>query len=241
MQDTSHPLDTQLLEERMLRIRPLRRAVDIVVSATLLVLASPLLLLSAAAVLIGDGRPVFFRQERLGEGAVPFRLTKLRTMRAGGSGAAVTAIGDARITRVGGFLRRTALDELPQLWDVLRGRMTLVGPRPESLELAARYPASCRAVLLARPGLTGPAQLRYREASAVPPPGADVETWYLDVLVPLRVQADLTYLSRPTLIATFRLLLVTAAFVVGLADVQAPPVGAATLSGQRPPLPPPTR
>jgi lipopolysaccharide/colanic/teichoic acid biosynthesis glycosyltransferase len=229
-----------LVDEALFRVRPLRRAVDVAVSATLLVLTAPVLLLAAAAVLLADGRPVLFRQERLGEGAVPFRLTKLRTMRAGRTGAAVTATGDPRITRVGLFLRRTALDELPQLWDVLRGRMTLVGPRPESLELAERYPESCRPVLSARPGLTGPSQLRYREASTVPPPGVDVEAWYLEVLVPLRVQADLTYLSRPTLAATLRVLVVTAAFVVGLADVQAPAPGAGALSGRSRLVPPST-
>ena len=187
-------------------------------------LTAPLVLVAAVLILLTDGRPVLFRQERIGEDGVPFRLTKLRTMRAAPAGGAaeVTATGDPRITRVGAALRRTSVDELPQLWHVLTGRMTLVGPRPESVGLAARYPESCRPVLLARPGLTGPAQLRYREASAVPPAGwTDVEGWYLDVVVPLRVAADLEYLRRPTVGATLRLLLVTALFVVGLADVQA--------------------
>jgi lipopolysaccharide/colanic/teichoic acid biosynthesis glycosyltransferase len=229
-----------LVDDNLFRIRPMRRAVDILVSAAMLILTAPVLLAAAAAVLLSDGRPVLFRQERLGEGGVPFRLTKLRTMRGGGPGAAVTAIGDERITKVGLLLRRTALDELPQLWDVLRGRMTLVGPRPESIELAARYPSSCRAVLMARPGLTGPAQLRYREASALPPPGIDVEAWYLEVLVPLRVQADLTYLARPTIGATFRVLVLTAGFVLGLTDVQAPPLRDAALTGRSRLQPPPS-
>jgi len=213
-----------MTEHRSFRVGPGRRAVDVAASAVLVLLTAPLVLVAAVLILLTDGRPVLFRQERVGEDGVPFRLTKLRTMRAAPAGGAaeVTATGDPRITRLGAALCRTSIAELPQLWHVLSGRMTLVGPRPESVGLAARYPESCRPVLLARPGLTGPAQLRYREASAVPPAGwTDVEGWYLDVVVPLRVAADLEYLRRPTVGATLRLLLVTALFVVGLADVQA--------------------
>jgi lipopolysaccharide/colanic/teichoic acid biosynthesis glycosyltransferase len=199
-----------------------RRLLDVVVSALLLLLVAPMLLMAALALVLDDGRPVFYRQVRIGEGGRPFRLLKLRSMRTGRAGAEVTAAGDPRITRLGRVLRRTSLDEVPQLWHVLRGEMTLVGPRPESAALAGRYPEDCRPVLLARPGLTGPAQLRYRERSAVPPDGwDDVERWYLDVLVPLRVQADLEFLRRPTLWATLRSMCVTAMFVVGLVDVQA--------------------
>jgi len=141
-------------------------------------------------------------------------------MRAGPACPGLTVADDPRITRVGAFLRRTSLDELPQLWHVLRGTMTLVGPRPESLALAARYPADCVAVLQARPGLTGPAQLRIREAANVPPPGVDVESYYLTVLVPRRTRLDLDYLRRPTLAATLRYVVLTGLFVVGLADIQ---------------------
>ena len=101
--------------------------------------------------------------------------------------------------------------------------MTLVGPRPESVALAGALSRSCRPVLLARPGLTGPAQLHYRERPPSRRPGwTDVEGWYLDVLVPLRVAADQEYLRRPTVGATLHYLVVTALFVLGLADVQAP-------------------
>ena len=204
------------------RVTVARRALDIVVGSTLLVVTAPVLLTAALLVLVTDGRPVLFRQERIGEGGVPFRLTKLRTMRASDSGAGVTTQGDSRVTPIGALLRRTSIDELPQVWDVVRGRMTLVGPRPESASLAERYPAGCRAVLQARPGLTGPAQLTYRERSAIPPQGwGDVEEWYLTTMVPLRVQADLSYLRRPTITATIRMLWLTAMFVVGLVDLEA--------------------
>jgi lipopolysaccharide/colanic/teichoic acid biosynthesis glycosyltransferase len=203
-----------------------RRVLDVVVAGLLLLVTAPLLLLVALLLVLDDGRPVLYRQVRVGEHGVPFRLLKLRSMRTSRPGtepgAGVTAEGDPRITRLGRILRRTSIDELPQLWHVLRGQMTLVGPRPESLMLAQRYPDSCRHVLSARPGLTGPAQLRYRERSAVPPEGwGDVEEWYLTVVVPVRVEADLEFLRRPTLWATVSSLCTTAMFVIGLVDVQA--------------------
>ena len=211
-------------------ISPARRLLDVLVGGLLLILASPLLAVVAVLLLVTSGRPVLFRQSRVGESGRPFTLYKFRTMRLLASGPEITAATDVRITRIGGFLRRTAIDELPQLWHVLRGQMTLVGPRPESAALAAGYPEACRPVLQARPGLTGPAQLRYRERSAVPPNGrTDVERWYLEVLVPLRVAADREYLDRPTVGRTLYYLLVTALFVVGLADLQQP-VGAQTAS-----------
>jgi lipopolysaccharide/colanic/teichoic acid biosynthesis glycosyltransferase len=176
--------------------------------------------LAALLILMTDGRPVMFSQIRIGERGRAFTLYKLRTMRASQAGPTVTAQFDPRITPVGALLRRLSIDELPQLWHVLRGQMTLVGPRPESEQLAKRYPQPYRSVLLARPGLTGPAQLYYRERSALPPPGWDVEAWYLTVLVPLRVRADREYLDRPTIRLTVGLLAQTALWLVGMADLQ---------------------
>jgi lipopolysaccharide/colanic/teichoic acid biosynthesis glycosyltransferase len=206
-----------------LKVGPGRRLLDMLIGGLLLVVASPLLLIVAVLVLATSSRPVLFRQARVGENGRSFTLYKFRTMRTVASGPQVTAAKDARITPFGAFLRRTAIDELPQLWHVVRGQMTLVGPRPESATLAARYPDACRPVLQARPGLTGPAQLRYRERSAVPLEGwTDVERWYLDVLVPLRVAADLEYLDRPTIRRTLYYVLITGLFVAGLADLQQP-------------------
>ena len=215
------------------RVSRTRRILDVLVGGLALVLAAPVLALAALATLLVDGRPLFYRAERVGEGGHPFHLYKLRTMRAGPSGPGITAAGDARITSLGLILRRLSIDELPQLWNVVRGQMTLVGPRPESVELAARYREDCREVLLVRPGLTGPAQLRYRERSASPPPGWDVERWYLDTLVPLRVSADLEFVRTATLVGTLHYLVLTALFVVGLVDISEPPI---TASGS--PAPP---
>ena len=205
--------------ERPFPVSRARRLLDVLVAVPLLVLAAPLLGLAALAILVTSGRPVLFVQPRTGEGGRPFPFCKLRTMRPG-DGSGVTAAGDPRITRVGQLLRRTSIDELPQLWHVLTGEMTLVGPRPEGIALAARYPAHLRLPLLARPGLTGPGQLGFRERAAVPPPGWDVDAWYLAVLVPRRVAADLAYLRRPTLRATLRLVLLTAGVVFGLVHLE---------------------
>jgi lipopolysaccharide/colanic/teichoic acid biosynthesis glycosyltransferase len=218
--------DAVLVTPDTFRVGHTRRALDVLCSGLLLLLTLPVLLLAALMVRATDGGPAFYRQLRVGEGGRSFMLLKLRTMSTRGSGPAVTAAGDARITGVGRILRGTSIDELPQLWHVFRGEMTLVGPRPESLALAAHYPESCRFVLTARPGLTGPAQLRYRERSAVPPVGwgagwGDVEAWYLQRLVPLRVEADLEYLTRPTAWQTVRYLWRTALFVVGFGGTKA--------------------
>lgn len=205
-----------------LQVRPARRALDVMVALVLLVVTLPVMLVVACLVLLLEGRPVLFTQERVGENGRPFLLYKFRSMRKA-DGPGVTAEHDVRVTRIGALLRRTSLDELPQLWHVLRGQMTLVGPRPESVGLALRYPQQCRFVLNARPGLTGPAQLAYRERAAVPPPGwTDAEAWYLTVLVPLRAAADLEFLARPTVWRAVRYMLLTACFLAGLVDPQRP-------------------
>ncbi len=202
-------------------IGPVRRILDILVATVLLLVTAPFVAVIAVLILVTDGRPVFFRQTRVGEQGRRFLLYKLRTLRMVASGPELTTEQDSRITPLGAFLRRTGIDELPQLWHVLRGQMTLVGPRPESDTLAGRYPASCQSILLARPGLTGPAQLHYRERSNVLPDGwSDLETYYLQVLVPVRVAADQEYLANPSLRRTVHYLFLTALFVTGLADVQ---------------------
>jgi lipopolysaccharide/colanic/teichoic acid biosynthesis glycosyltransferase len=208
--------ESRLLSAERFRISPARRFLDVTVSATALLFAVPVLALAALLILLTDGRPVFFTQARIGEGGREFPMHKLRSMRVCAAGAGVTTSGDPRITRIGRLLRALSIDELPQLWHVLRGQMTLVGPRPESVGLARRYPGSCRFVLQARPGLTGPSQLTFREAAATPPVGwSDPEEWYLGVLVPLRTQADLEYLLQPSLARTVRWLWATVRLVLG--------------------------
>jgi len=210
------PTATDRLDTSGIPPSPARRALDIAASTALLLLLLPALFAVAAAVRLSGPGPVLYRQLRIGQGGRPFLLVKFRSMRADSTGPAVTAGSDPRVTRVGAVLRRTSLDELPQLWHVLRGAMTLVGPRPDTVDLAARYPEGCRWVLDHRPGITGPAQLYLRDAVTIRPGIDDVETYYLTHLVPRRVALDATYLRRPTLRRTVWFCVATALDVIGL-------------------------
>ncbi len=181
-------------------IAPVRlfRALDLLVAGLALVVFAPLMLAVALAVRL-DGGPALFMQLRMGQGEGPFRMYKFRTMREGKKGPEITLLDDSRVTRVGRFLRITSLDELPQLFNIIRGDMTLVGARPETLSLASRYPPEARAVFQYRPGLTGPTQLHLRDLEAGSSQVEDVEGYYLSELVPKRVALDLEYLSDPNL------------------------------------------
>lgn len=202
-------------------VGPARRVLDVTVSLIVIVLTSPLLLLAALALFVNRSRPVLYRQMRVGEAGRAFTMYKLCTMVPAARAPEFTVPDDPRITRVGRVLRATHVDELPQLLNVLRGDMTLVGPRPETLALAARYPAECRAVLAFRPGLTGPCQVLMRKR--FPPPGVDAEDFYLAELVPQRAALDLRYLDAPTLAATLSLLACTVAVLLKLRPTGAPP------------------
>jgi lipopolysaccharide/colanic/teichoic acid biosynthesis glycosyltransferase len=208
-----------------------RRALDIVVALLgLAVAALPLLALMLAVRLTSPG-PALFRQIRLGQGGRPFVLVKLRSMRVNSSGPDITPAGDPRVTPLGRVLRATSLDELPQLWQVLRGQMTLVGPRPETPRLAAGYPPECRWVFSVRPGLTGPTQVRLRDGDVLPP-GVPADTQaYLARLVPARTAVDATFLARPTLWATLGVLLDTVRYLLGF---PVPPVIPGPASGRPP-------
>jgi lipopolysaccharide/colanic/teichoic acid biosynthesis glycosyltransferase len=143
----------------------MRRAFDLAGAAGLLLLTSPLLALAALAIKLEDGGPVLYRQRRVGKDGVEFELLKLRTMIAGaetqGAGWAVDK-GDPRITRAGRILRRLSLDELPQLWNIVRGDMSLIGPRPTLKYQVEQYEPWKRRRLAVKPGLTGLAQVEGR-------------------------------------------------------------------------------
>jgi lipopolysaccharide/colanic/teichoic acid biosynthesis glycosyltransferase len=139
----------------------MKRVFDVIVAAITLVVASPIMLAAAIAILIESGTPIFFRQERIGAEGRPFSIFKFRTMR-GDAGSQWARPGDDRITRVGALLRRTSIDELPQLFNVLRGEMSIVGPRPEMVDFAASFAGTIpnyeqRHVVA--PGITGWAQV----------------------------------------------------------------------------------
>lgn len=161
------------------------------------VLTLPLVAILAAAVRLDSRGPVFYSTERLGEGARTFWCRKLRTMawRPAAPGPGLTTAADARITRVGAFLRRTRLDELPQLWHVAGGRMRLVGPRPEDPRYADLQNPLHREVFAAKPGITGLTQLLYVDEARLLT-GADPEQRYRDEILPAKLRLDAAYLRH---------------------------------------------
>ena len=177
---------------------PLNRALDVAIAGAGLAITSPLLAAAAIAVKLGDGGPVLFKQTRVGRDGWDFELLKLRTMVVGaekqGAGYAVN-VGDSRITRVGAVLRRTSLDELPQLWNVVRGDMSLIGPRPTLRYQVERYSERQRRRLDVLPGITGWAQIHGR-ASLSWDERIELDVWYVDHRSPL---TDLLILLRTPL------------------------------------------
>ena len=178
----------------------LSRAFDVVVSAVLLSVLSPLMVLIAVAIRIDSPGPAIFTQERLGRGCKPFRMRKFRTLRiCRGEIATTVPKGDARVTRVGHWLRRFRLDELPQLLDVLIGSMALVGPRPEvPANLQAVAPRERERVLLVRPGITGPTQLDFIAEDELLAEVAEPTVIYRQILVPAKVRNDLAWTQSRT-------------------------------------------
>jgi lipopolysaccharide/colanic/teichoic acid biosynthesis glycosyltransferase len=162
--------------------RRVKRALDAVVAGVGLVVSAPFLAASAIAIKVEDGGPVLFRQERIGQDGHAFDIVKLRTMVVNaerlGAGFAVDE-GDSRITRVGAFLRRTSLDELPQLWNILKGEMSLVGPRPTLRYQVEEYTERQRGRLSVPPGVTGWAQVHGR-ASLPWPARIELDLWYVE-------------------------------------------------------------
>jgi len=188
-----------------------KRLFDLVVSALLLLLLSPLLLAIALAVRLDSPGPALFRQLRVGRHGREFRIHKFRTMRVDVAGLSLTVGQDARITRVGHWLRRTRLDELPQLLDVLAGRMSLVGPRPEVPRYVAHWPVGLRErALSVRPGLTDPASLAFIDEASLLAASTDPERTYVQDILPRKLQAAVDYAERATLWTDLRVLWQTA-------------------------------
>jgi lipopolysaccharide/colanic/teichoic acid biosynthesis glycosyltransferase len=184
----------------------IRRAVDVAVAALILLGSAPLLALAALAIKLSSRGPVIYRQRRIGLGGAPFDVLKLRTMVDGaehiGAGLAIDA-GDPRITRVGTLLRRSSLDELPNLWNVLRGEMSLIGPRPTLPAQVAAYDERQRGRLTVRPGITGWAQVNGRAAL----PWSE------------RIELDLHYIANRSLAFDVRILARTVRVLLGGGDL----------------------
>jgi lipopolysaccharide/colanic/teichoic acid biosynthesis glycosyltransferase len=199
-----------------------KRLFDGVLAGLGLLLLAPLMLAVALWIKLDSPGPVFFRQTRVGQHGRLFRIHKFRSMQAPGGAAPVTeaaldadgaaglllTVGDdARITRAGRFLRRTRLDELPQLIDVLQGRMSLVGPRPEVPRYVAHYPAALRARALAvRPGITDPVSLDYLDEAQMLARAADPEHEYITHILPIKLQRAADYAEQASLATDLRVI-----------------------------------
>jgi lipopolysaccharide/colanic/teichoic acid biosynthesis glycosyltransferase len=194
----------------------LKRLFDLVVASTALVLLSPVLLVIAGVILLGSGRPVLFRQTRVGRGGRPFRIVKFRTMvpEAEALGAHVSASSDGRVTGCGRFLRRWYLDELPQLVNVVRGEMSLVGPRPETPDYVDLLAPEELRVLDVLPGLVGPSTLQFMDEALLLAGVGDPDEYYRSTLVHERNRADLSYLELQSFGYDLRLLLRQAVSIV---------------------------
>ena len=189
-----------------------KRLLDVCGSLLGLIVALPLLVVVAVAVKLDSPGPVLFRQLRVGRGGRQFRLYKFRSMSVGAdSGAPITSGGDRRITRVGRIIRLSRVDELPQLINVLKGDMSLVGPRPEAPVIVQQYSEEQREVLHVRPGITGPTQLVSLDEAERLPKDGDSTDYYVRHLLPRKLEMDLQYVRTRTFAEDLRLLLRTPA------------------------------
>jgi len=184
----------------------LRRAFDVAVALVVLAIVAVPLALAALAIKLTSPGPVFFVQRRVGKGGAPFPLYKFRTMTVAQSGPRITVQNDSRVTPVGRILRRWKIDELPQFWNILRGDMTIIGPRPEVPEFVARFGAAERRLLDYTPGLAGMAVLVYPNEAELLRGQPDPEGAYAEQLVPKKAAADLAYEAQRTFLSDLRMI-----------------------------------
>lgn len=187
----------------------LQEFVERVLAALGLIAFSPLIAAATIAVLAEDGRPVLFRQKRIGRLGKPFELLKFRSMRTRGAGTKITAARDARVTRTGALLRRFKIDELPQLWNVVRGDMGLIGPRPEIPEFVDLKDGTWRRVLEVKPGISDLATLIYRDEEKLLSAATETERFYQDSVLPGKLALSLHYLKIRSFWTDLQLLALT--------------------------------
>jgi lipopolysaccharide/colanic/teichoic acid biosynthesis glycosyltransferase len=188
----------------------LKRAFDLVIALLGMIILSPLFAVVAVLIKLDSPGSVFFQGPRVGKAGRPFKIVKFRTMvqNAARLGPGITLSGDPRVTRIGRWLRRAKIDELPQLWNVVCGEMSLVGPRPEDPRYVTLYTDEQRRILSVRPGITSLASIQSRHEEALLPAG-DVDT-YVQSLMPAKLKIDLEYLDHQTFFSDICVLLRTA-------------------------------
>jgi len=175
------------------------RAFDLCVALVALPFAIVVGTAIAVLVFVDSPGPIFFHSRRVGQGGEPFDMLKFRKMHRDAAGPALTKLRDDRLTPIGGFLVATKLDELPQLWNVLRGQMSLVGPRPEVEEFVALYPKEYEQILTVVPGITGPAQLEYVEERQLLADAHESSALYATEILPRKIAVDIRYIRDQSL------------------------------------------
>ena len=188
-----------------------KRALDILAATAGLILLTPVFMLVACCIKLTSRGSVFYRQVRIGQGGRPFQILKFRsmTMQISNADLGITVAGDSRVTPLGEFLRRYKVDELPQLWNVIRGDMSLVGPRPEVPVYIKEYTPEQRVVLSARPGITDPASLAYRHEEEILAGRDDPEKFYRTKILPDKLARNRAYLQKITARTDIRIILKT--------------------------------
>lgn len=194
----------------------IKRAFDITMAGIALILLMPLLVVIALVIKIESRGPALFRQQRVGQGGKAFTINKFRTMRLHTTGLTISTSSDARVTRFGRLLRKTKVDELPQLLNVLGGTMSLVGPRPELPKYVALWPPDRRDLILSvRPGITDPASVALRNESELLERATDPERFYIEELLPRKTAMYVEYVHTRSLMEDLKIMMRTAAKVVG--------------------------
>ena len=196
---------------------PMKRCFDCITAAVGLVFASPLLFFIALLIRLTSDGPIFFRQVRIGRGGREFQLCKFRTMRVapGTENGSFDAGNSMRVTAVGRLLRKSKLDELPQLWNVVTGDMSLVGPRPEVREWVEAYPEHWARVLTVRPGITDPASIAYRNEEDILAQSPDPQRAYREEILPHKLSLYEDYVRNQTFGGDIKILFATLRVVAG--------------------------
>ena len=192
------------------------RFCDIVLSCLGLLLLSPLFVIVALGIVIDNPGPVFYRQMRVGKDGKDFGLLKFRSMRVGADKSSLITIGehDSRITRAGYYIRKYKLDELPQLWNVLVGDMSLVGPRPEVRKYVDMYTDEQRQVLTVRPGITDYASIEYIDENRLLAQAEDPDRTYIEEILPAKIALNMRYIKHQTLGEYMKIIFLTLAKII---------------------------
>ena len=187
------------------------RILDVFFSITGLVLLSPILFIISVIILIESKGGIFYLQERIGKNGIPFKLFKFRSMAAGSDSKGLLTVGmnDARITKSGQFIRKYKMDELPQLINVLKGEMSLVGPRPEVKKYVDLYTETQRKVLSVKPGMTDLASIEFSHENEILESQENPEEYYIQEIMPKKIDLNMMFIENPNLINYFKLILKT--------------------------------